>query len=227
MQQVLFPRKGMEVFRLWKKVMAEIRKKKPTVPKQQEGAKKDIEHVVEVTDDNAARKLFMIARNRLVNVNQWHEYATGISATFRLCDRFGDEVNRTAEKGDHFKIDLPGPGSNEGKGYDWVQIEDVEDRSNSEGDEEYIGIRVRPTSNPKEKGEDVAHFFKDESTSSFVIERHGRIVTATVYGRNEKPNTSTGNLIDKVRNAIVGATAILGFSNIQWKNLVKGLLKTD
>jgi hypothetical protein len=207
--------------------MAEIKKKKPTVPKQRAGAKKDIEHVVENTDNDSARKLFMIARNRLVNVNQWHEYATGISAAFRLCDQNGDEVNRTAEKGDYFKIDLPGPGSNEGKGFDWARIEKIEDRSDSTGDQEYIGIRVRPTSNPKEKGEDIAHFFKDDSTSSFVIERRGKLVTAAVYGRNEKPNIQTHNVVDKIRNAVIGATAILGFSNLQWKNLVKGLLKTN
>jgi hypothetical protein len=207
--------------------MAELKKKKPTVPRQQKGAQKDIEHVVETADEDDARKLFVIARNRLVNVNQWHEYATGISATFKLCDQYGNEVDRTAENGDYFKIDLPAPGSNEGKGYDWVQIEKIEDRSDSAGDEEYVGIRVRPARHPKEKGEDVAHFFKDDSTSSFVIERHGKIVTAAVYGRNEKPNTKTHNLIDKVRNAVVGATAIVGFSNVQWKNLVQGLLKTN
>src|SRR5688572_7985592 len=109
--------------------MADIKKKKPTVPKQKEGAQKDIEHVVEAADEDAARKLFMIARNRLVNVNQWQKYAQGISATFQLTDQEGRELDRTGEKGDYFKIDLPGPGSAEGKGYDWVRIEAIEDKS--------------------------------------------------------------------------------------------------
>lgn len=207
--------------------MADIKKKKPTVPKQRQGAQKNIEHVFEAADENAARKLFMISRNRLVNVNQWHEYAEGMSARFYLTDKNGNELNRTTEVGDYFKIDLPGPGSAEGKGYDWVKIEAIEDRSNSEGDEEYIGMRARPVSNPTKEGENVAHFFNDDSTSSFVIERHGNIVTAAVYGRNEKPNTETSNIVDKVRNTLVGATAIFGLSNVQWKNLVKGLIKAD
>ena len=205
--------------------MANLRKKKPTVLKQKGGAKKDIEHTVDSSDDEQARTIYAFARNRLLNVNAWHEYAAGISATFKLCDEYGEEVRRTAKANDYFKIDLPGPGSNEGGGYDWVQIEHIEDRLNPTGDEEYIGIRVRPSSNPKETGEDVAHFFKDDSTSSFVIRRQGSAVTAAVYGRNEKPNTNTRNVIDKVRNAVVGTTAIMGLSNIQWKNLVKGLLK--
>jgi hypothetical protein len=147
-----------------------------------------------------------------------------MSATFQLTDQYGKEVNRTAEKGDYFKINIPAPGSVEGHGFDWVNIEAIEDISNPDGDIERVALRVRPASNPREKGENVAHFFSEDSTSSFIIERLGNQLKAAVYGRNETPNTSTSNLIDKVRNVIVGVTAILGFSNIQWKNLVKGLI---
>jgi hypothetical protein len=200
--------------------------KRSIVPSQNEGTQKDIEHIVTAVDENDARKLFMIARNRLVDVNHWHEYSGSMSATFQLTDQYGKEVNRTAEKGDYFKINIPAPGSIEGNGFDWVNIEAIEDVSNPDGDIERIALRVRPASNPKEKGENVAHFFSEDSTSSFIIERLGNQLKAAVYGRNERPNTSTSNLIDKVRNVIVGVTAILGFSNIQWKNLVKGLITT-
>jgi hypothetical protein len=200
---------------------------KPTVPPQIEGAKKDIEHSVTTVDENDARKLFMIARNRLMDINHWEKYSHPVTATFRLTDPEGRDIERTAEKGDYFRIDLPGPGTVEGQGYDWVHIEAIDDRSNPDGANESIAIRVRPSFNPQRKGENVAHFFKDISTSSFVLERNGKKVTAGVYGRNEVPNTETSNVVDKVRNALVGATAIAGFSNIQWKNLVKGLIETN
>jgi hypothetical protein len=45
-----------------------------------------------------------------------------------------------------------------------------------------------------------------------------------VYGRNEKPNLNTKAVIDKLRNAIVGVTAIAGLNKPQWKSLVMGLL---
>lgn len=200
--------------------------KKQIIPPQEEGAKKDIDHTINAADENDARKLFMIGRNRLVNINHWHEYAGALSATFRLTDPQGNEVDRTAEKGDYFKITLPAPGPTEGSGHDWVRIEAIEDKSNPNGADELMAIRVRPSPNPQEKGENVAHFFKDKSTSSFILERHGNKVTAAVYGRNEKPNTETSNVIDKVRNAIVGVTAIAGLSNVQWKNLIKGIIET-
>jgi hypothetical protein len=199
---------------------------KPTVPPQVEGTQKNIEHTIITADENDARKLFMIARNRLVDVNHWDQYSGQLSSKFRLTDPHGHVVDRTAEKNDHFRIDLPAPGSAEGKGYDWVHIETIDDRSDPDGPKESIAIRVRPSPNPQEKGENVAHFFKDSSTSSFVLERNGRQVTAAVYGRNETPNIETSNVIDKVRNAVVGATAIAGLANVQWKNLVKGLIET-
>jgi hypothetical protein len=196
------------------------------VPHQQKGARKDIEHTVNAIDENDARKLFMIARNRLMNVNEWHRYTGRISATFKLTDASGKELNRTVEKNDFIKIDLPGPGSVEGKGFDWVKIEAIDDKSKPDGTDEHLALRVRPCSNPEEEGKNVAHFFSDDSTSSFIIERHGREVTAAVYGRNEIPNTETTNKADKVRNALVGATAIAGLSNFQWKNLIQGLIET-
>jgi hypothetical protein len=202
--------------------MADVKEK--IVPPQSGGAKKDIEHTVKAADDNDARKLFMIARNRLLDVNNWHKVAGPASARFYLSDAHGNTLDRTVEKGDYIKIDLPGPGSSEGHGFDWVYIEAIEDKSNSEGYDENIAIRVRPTSPPK--GENVAHFFKESATSTFIVERAGNTVTAGEFGRNEKPNTETDNFIDKVRNVLVGGTAIAGLSNVQWKSLVKGLIET-
>lgn len=207
--------------------MNDTDKNKPTVPQQEEGTKKDIDHSVKAANANEAHRLYTVARNRLIDVNHWREFSGPASATFRLTDPRGNELNRTVEKGDLFKIDLPAPGPSEGKGYDWVVVEAIEETRNQSGQKESIAIRVRPTQSPLTDGNETAHFFNDKATSSFVVERNGNEITAAVYGRNEVPNTETTNLIDKVRNAIVGSTAILGFSNVQWKNLVKGLIETN
>ena len=199
----------------------------PIVPHQKEGTKKDILHTEIALDENDARKLFMIGRNRLVNVNQWHQYAGGLTAIFRLTNAQGQEVDRTAEKGDYFKINVPAPGPASGDGYDWVQIEAIEDKSDPNGSVERMALRVRPAADPTQRGENVSHFFSNTSTSSFVVEREGGRVTAAVYGRNEVPNTETDNILDNVRNAVVGVSALLGIANIQWKKLIKGLIKAQ
>jgi hypothetical protein len=198
---------------------------KPTVPPQEEGTQKNIDHSVTADSSQDAHQLFEIARTRLIDVNHWKELSGPATAEFRLTDEHGRELSRTVERGDLFKIDLPAPGSAEGKGYDWVKVEAIEEQRDADGQRESFAIRVRPTPSPLTPGENTAHFFNEKATSSFVIERDGRKVTAGVYGRNEIPNTETENIIDKVRNAIVGSTAIMGLSNVQWKSLAKGLFE--
>lgn len=192
------------------------------VPDNHSGASSDNEISVQKQDVGSAQKLFQLGKARLLNVNQWHQLSGMATAVFQLTDEQGKEVNRPAKLGDHFKIDIPGPGTITGKGNDWVQIEAIED--NAEADCEIIAIRVRPVSNPQNSKEDVAHFFSEEASSTFSITRNGNIVTAAVQGRNEKPNLKAENLLDKVRNAVVGTSAIAGMNKPQWKSLVKGLL---
>jgi len=197
------------------------------IPNQHTGAKTDNFASVSFSTVDEAKQMYNIAKSRLLNVNEWNRIAAGISATFTLTDQSGNQVNAIPEKGNYFQIDLPAPGTITGDGFDWVQVESVEE-TNDNNNEEVIAIRVRPASNPAKTNEDVAHFFTDEATSSFIVSRKGKTVTAEVHGRNEKANTEAESIIDKTRNALVAAGAKAGISSIQWKNLVNGLIgQTD
>jgi hypothetical protein len=199
-------------------------KKTPNIiPAQQTGKAIDAESSIELTGEMEARSFFAEVKKRLQNVNQWKNYAGNLSATFQLVNAEGREMDRPAQKGDYFKIDIPGPGSTSGKGYDWVQIEEVESKSTPDG--ESFGFRVRPTDNPQSNKQDVAHFYSEESTSSFIVQRHGNRVTASIHDRNTKPNTDADSTVDKLRDAVIGVAGALSFSKIQWQNLTDGLLK--
>ena len=195
---------------------------KKIIPEQQTGTAVDVEDNVECSNEEEAKNFFQQVKERLLNINAWHQYAGTLSADFRLTDGDGNEVNRKPQKGDYFKINLPAPGIKTGEGFDWVQIEEI-----MESSDESIAIRVRPASSPINNRKDVAHFYTDEATSNFIVKREGNKVTAGVYGRNEKPNVKeTDSLLDKARNAVVGTGGISGFSKLQWKALVNGLLNT-
>lgn len=191
----------------------------PLIPEQHSGIQTNTESSLELPSEEAARSLFAELKNRLLDVHVWHQMAGKATADFKLTDHQGNEVYRSVQQGDHFKIDIPGPGSVSGEGYDWVQVEAIDDQ------EDCVSVRVRPATNPLNNREDVAHFFSDEATSSFVVRRDGAKLTAGVYGRNEKPNTHAETLVDKARNTAVASGAISGFSKLQWKSLVNGLLK--
>ena len=192
------------------------------IPEQQEGVEVNVEESIELASDEEAKSFFNIVKNRLLNVNKWKEFAGTLSASFQLTDSGGQEINRRPAKGDYFKINIPAPGIVSGDGYDWVRVEEIKESSHDQ--DEYTAVRVRPAPSPVNAKEDVAHFYSDEATSNFIVSREGRKIIAGVYGRNEKPNVKTDTVVDKVRNAIVGTGAASGFSKLQWKALVSGLL---
>jgi len=194
------------------------------LPPQEEGAVTNIEATEELKRIEEARELFTAAKKRLLNVNQWDKVCGKMSAVFKLTDEKGNEIEGSPKVGNHFKIDIPGPGTASGDGYDWVRVEAVEENQDDKDDTESILIRVRPADNPTNNDNNVAHFFSGKATSNFVVSREKNTVTAAVYGRNEVPNTSTDKPLDKTRNAVVGTTAIAGFSNPQWKSLANGIL---
>lgn len=197
-----------------------------TIPDHHDGVDVNVEDSVSFATVEEAKGFFSVVKGRLMDVNHWKEWAGALSASFHLTGEKGQEINMPPRQGAYFKINIPAPGIVTGEGYDWVRIEEVKEEADSEC--EYVAIRVRPAPSPVNEKEDVAHFYTDEATSNFIARRDGTKVTAGVYGRNEKPNVKEADsLLDKIRNAVVGASGVSGFSKLQWKALVSGLLERD
>lgn len=195
------------------------------IPKQLQGESSDVEDHVDTSTLRQAHSTFVDASRRLLNVNQWEELSGPLSAKFQLTDGHGQEVDRVAKPGDYFRITLPGPASATGEGYDWVRVESIDDRPDPAGHHEVFMMRVRPAPSPVNNEPDVAHFFDDAATSTFMIERYDLRVTASVHGRNELPNKDVERVGDKLRNTVVANIATSGMSAYQWSLLTKGILK--
>jgi hypothetical protein len=195
----------------------------PIIPEQNTGAQSNTAETATFDSPAQAKAFYEEVKQRLLHVNGWQGWAGAATAQFQLTDAGGIEVDRAVQQGDHFKIDIPGPGPVTGDGYDWVRVETVEEQDTPEMEE--VAVQVRPATNPNNNMPDVAHFFSEEASSSFIVRREGNSVTAAVHGRNEKPNTRAEKLVDKARNAAVATGAVTAFSKLQWKSLVTGLLK--
>ncbi len=191
------------------------------VPPQQEGGRADIVETLRASNIQEAKLFFVQVKDRLFDIANWGNISSGISASFALTDKDGNIKFRLPHAGDHIRINIPGPGTIGGEGYDWVRIEIVEQIS--EPDWEFCFIKVRPSEDPAEK-EGTAHFFESQATSTFIIRREGTLLIAEIHGRNEKPNTGSKWLADIVRNLVVGTAATGGLAKIQWQKLAKGLL---
>ena len=144
-----------------------------------------------------------------------------------LVDEQGFILHRLIEQGDYLRIDIPGPGPTAGGGSDWVTVERIEDHSELAANVESFGLNLRPSAVPGNATGTVAHFFRQEATSTFIAERLDREVRISYYGRNELPNKETGSLIDNIRNSIVALGAAAALSELQWSALCKGILSEE
>lgn len=197
------------------------------VPENMKGKPSDIKHSVTVANREKAIDVFRIAAEKMVDINEWHRIGSFVSAVFVLTNDKEQKLERSAALGDFIRIDIQGPGSSAGDGYDWVHIEALEDNSNAGGEEESIAMRVRACNQPGKETNNVAHFFTGEATSTFIIHRIENTITSFYHGRNEVLNTSVTKVSDKIRNVIMGGVALAGLSELQWNTLTKSFLKPE
>ena len=195
------------------------------VPQGEIGKSNNLQHEITFDTVDFAKIAFERASKRLLNPILWHKLAGTASAEFEVTDSQGALQKKAVDTGDYIKIKILGPGSNIGDGYDWIRVEKIENITPINDDDEYCGLKLRASSPPFNN--ETAHFFKETATSSFIIQRKTKTVTASYHGRNEVPNTSTGNTIDNMRNLMVAAGASAGLSELQWIALLKGFLKDE
>lgn len=195
------------------------------IPEQNEGAHTDTVNSKSFDTNEQAKQFYTVVKNRLKDVNHWNKYAGKALADFTLLNATGKTVARAPQQGDYFKINVPGIGNPSGDGFDFVQIESIDEKEDAH--ESFICITVRPATSPLNGDKDVAHFFNEKATSTFIARLHNKTVFAEVHGRNEKPNIKNVDFKDKVRNTLVATGGVLGFSKIQWSALTHGLVSEE
>ncbi|MFD2969141.1 hypothetical protein [Sphingobacterium bambusae] len=194
------------------------------IPKQVKGKQIVISESRNYSTQEEVTGAFHHARSRLGSINQWQDFAGTTSATFQLFDELGHQITRFPKIGDYVRIDIPGPGSFIGRGYDWVKVTQFDDRP----EDGYILITLQPSVPPAtiKRDAEVAHFFKATASTNIEIKVQRLCLQVNYFGRNEETNNTSALLMENIRNSLIGFGAKLGFSYPQWKKLVKGLLAT-
>jgi hypothetical protein len=195
------------------------------IPENIKGRQLTAEACAGFSNSTEAHNFYETVRQRLLLVHNWQKITGTLSADFQVTDKNGNVMNKAAEKGDYFRIDITGPGSEAGDGYDWAYVEEIKEikKPNLES----IGMRVRPAPNPKDSNNNTAHFFSKYSTSTFVVTRENNKITASVYDRNIEANEETKEPLDKIRNSVVGLAAKHGISKLQWQALTDAFVKRE
>jgi hypothetical protein len=195
-----------------------------TTPTQKAGAQSDTQYSVGTKNEQVAMQLFQNARLNLLNVNSWHTL-TGSDIVFQLVNEKGEDIHGLVEKGNYFRIQIPGvPGNAAGHGSEWVYVEKVDEGKMKY--HEFVSVRVRPSAAPGYAADKkTSHFFSSKATSTFSVIRNSSRVTVSISGRNEKPNTDTNDFFSYIRNVIVALGAMIGLNKPEWKSLAKGIIK--
>lgn len=171
-------------------------------------------------DEQMAAEAFIRSKAKLFAVDDWSNLP-GLTSTFRLHDKMGrPKGGQEVLVGDYISIDLPVPGP---VLENWVRITDIRT-----GDTE-AQFTVVPSENPKpEKTSETApveHFFTDEASSTFRVERQGNRLIAAELGRNERINNDEAKAGDRsIVNTLVAAGGWAYFQEVQWKKLTDYLV---
>lgn len=195
---------------------------KELIPSSSKGKNVELEEHCLSSDEQQSAELFKNAVNKLLYPPLWKNAAGSASAAFKVWN----DVKGTGkiQEGSIIRIDIPGPGSPNGGGYDWVVVDRVVEGQDDRTDHPSAGILLKATTDPETKDNETAHFFEHGATSTLIVQKQGLNVYAAYYGRNEKPNTNTGSTVTNIRNGLVAIGAMIGISEIQWSSLLKGLL---
>ncbi len=196
-----------------------------SIPAQLKGTQMDAESEHVLGNQEEAKAFYGICKQKLFDINNWDKVCESKATLFQLTDEQGELISIVKE-GCLIRIDIPGPGTSAGDGYDWVRVEEIIGQQDNE-QEQWDGFTVRPCANPNHPEAGTAHFFADCATSTFIIKRIGKTVIATMHGRNEIPNEDASGVFDGLRNVMVGYSAKIGLSYPQWKLLVDGLVSKD
>ena len=192
------------------------------IPHNNEGKQVDLDEQKTFADKNAALEGFKQASQRLLHPQQWEELCGSGSASFDVLSENLSVKTEGIVEGDYIRINVPGPGPRSGDGYDWVRVALIESSDDAGG---HLGVKLVPCANPKEDGGEPSHFFSEDSSSTLTVRLNDLTLSARYHGRNETVNNETGSVVDNIRNTVVATGALAGFSEWQWKRLIRGLVE--
>ena len=169
-----------------------------------------------------AEKNYGRLKQKLLRIQEWNA-ESGVSSYEHFNEAGKPQHDKNATVGDFIKITLPGTGKS-----DWVRVIDIR-----EVPAEEIVLTVKPSPDPTDKsgggGETTSHFFTDESTNNFCLERKHDRLGFYVIGLGEKANTEqTESFLESVRNfAAANLGHYLGFQKGEWTTFCENFLEIE
>ena len=168
-------------------------------------------------DEATALEAFKRSQDKLFNVNAWSNLP-GLTSTFTVYDASGQpKLTADLRIGDYVKIELPGPVPE-----NWVRVTAIQSSARS------AEFTVQPSESPgadEAESQTTAHFFSQDSSSTFQVELQGTTLMAYEIGKNERINNGGTEAGDRsLINTLVAETGWAFFQEMQWTKLTDYLV---
>jgi len=166
-------------------------------------------------DEPAATRAFDQSVLKLLHVDGWSGLSS-VTADFRLHDQQGEpKPNDQPVVGDFILIKLPGPMPE-----NWVRVTHIGITPTR------VEFTVKPSHDPRSAPTEVIdHFFDQQASSTFRVERTGNQVSAWEIGSNESINNQQPQAGDRAAvNTFIAEGGWLFYQKIQWKALTDYLV---
>jgi hypothetical protein len=198
-----------------KKILDAFKKEKETIGKEKKD--KIFTSLKKFKTEEIAIMEFERSKSKLFDVSRWSDMP-GITSTFKLFNWKGEDLHDIKpSKGDYIYIKLPGPLPE-----NWVTIIAIEEQ------EDFAEFIVSPSPKPQARGkekDEIEHFFVDEATSTFRINREGDTLFAYEIGKDEWINNQGKEAANREWiNTLIAAGGWMAFQKIQWEKLTDYLV---
>jgi len=169
-----------------------------------------------------SEELYGFLKISLVDINNWNEFAGGISFQSKLTDKNGSAVSRFAKVGDLIRITLHSRQS-VGRLYEWLEINTIEEKLH--GQTEIFFITISPVINPETDIPDPSQFMRPAGNVTLFVVRDDRKIELQVYTHIKTTGYQFFGLRDRLRHVFSTFISGSGIHEIQWPTLLKSILK--
>ncbi|HEX8548874.1 MAG TPA: hypothetical protein VF691_18050 [Cytophagaceae bacterium] len=184
--------------------------------KGEKGLNKTYHSFKAYSNEQEAKNIFTRQAEKFLNISTWDQFSGPENASFKHYDASAAPItNDKVNVGDYISIDLPGP-----LPIYWVRVEKVIIEP------ELVNITVRPSEDPTSSNtEKTKHFFTDDATSAFILERKGKELHAYEIGKNEVINNNEKAGAEAPINTAVATGGWAGIQAHQWNTFTRNLVE--
>lgn len=188
------------------------------------GSENNAASIVICNSEKEAFDQFRKLSAKLVEVNNWNGYASKNPTDFYL---YSKENNKSAnaQLNDLVKIKMPAPKNSLGNGFDWVIVNQLDSIEQTET--KVFLLQMKPHSCAESANGNIAHFYTEDASNTFVLAKKDKTVQFSIHGRNEVPNTKKVGLVCAIRNFFVASGGIFGGSKVQWQDFTEEFIKNQ